>query len=145
MRAGNGCDSHVLFDTLKTEYFKRERAKRNLQRLMATFLLSATISIPFLLSYYIDEYYLSSDNILSDDMLDDTVIYGIGKHSVVTKSTKEELTNTVNNIPSGYDLEKIEELENNEYDVYFINNTKVVVTKDNQFGIEIEEAKVKTK
>ena len=95
MRAGNGCDSHVLFDTLKTEYFKRERAKRNLQRLMATFLLSATISIPFLLSYYIDEYYLSSDNILSDDMLDDTVIYGIGKHSVVTKSTKEELTNAL--------------------------------------------------
>lgn len=116
--------------------------------LKAMILISAIFGIPLGLLKYneyqnkltIDETSLSGRNIDNNNG-----IYEIGQHSVVTKSTKEELKNTVNNIPSGYDLEKIEELENNEYDVYFINNTKVVVTEDNQFGIEIEDAKVKTK
>ena len=97
-------------------------------------------------SHYAITRIVNNEIISSNNDLDEnSAIYEIGEHSVVTKSTKEELTNIVNNIPIGYDLEKIEKLENNEYDVYFINNTKVVVTEDNQFGIEIEDAKVKTK
>lgn len=111
-------------------------------------IISAIFGIPIgLLGYNeLQNKLLSNKTTLSESNNDlNTEIYEIGQHSIVTKSTKKELTNTINNVPHEYDIDKIEKLDNNEYKVYFINNTKVVVKEDNQFGIEIENSKLKTK
>ena len=74
-----------------------------------------------------------------------TGIYEIGTHEVIINTSSEEFNNTINNISDGYELEKVEKIKNNEYDIYLINNEKVVVSEDNKCGIVIEDNKVKTK